>query len=44
MKDLTLRVLETIHQILLQYQLAILAMVRADDELSVDFLIAQANN
>ena len=43
-KDLTLRVLEVIHQILLQYQLAILAMVRADDELSTDFLIAQANN
>ena len=43
-KDLTLRVLEVIHQILIQYQLAILAMVRADDELSSDFLIAQANN
>ena len=43
-KELTLRVLEVIHQILIQYQQALLMMIRADDSLSTDFLIAQANN
>ena len=43
-KELTLRVLEVIHQILIQYQQALLMMIRADDSLSIDFLIAQANN
>lgn len=43
-KELTLRVLEVIHQILIQYQQALLMMIRADDSLSTEFLIAQANN
>lgn len=43
-KELILKVLEVIHQILMQYQSAILAMVRADETLTMDYLIAQANN
>jgi len=43
-KELTTRVLEVIHQILIQYQQATLMMIRADDSLGTDFLIAQSNN
>jgi predicted house-cleaning noncanonical NTP pyrophosphatase (MazG superfamily) len=43
-KELTLRVLEVIHQILVQYQQATLMMIRADSTLDNDFLIAQSNN
>jgi hypothetical protein len=43
-KELTLRVLEVIHQILIQYQQATLMLIRADAGLTNDFLIAQSNN
>ena len=43
-KELTLRVLEVINQILAQYQQANLMMIKADDTLSTEFLIAQSNN
>jgi hypothetical protein len=43
-KELTLRVLEVIHQILIQYQQATLMMIRADSSLGNEFLIAQSNN
>lgn len=43
-KDLTLRVLEVIHQILVQYQHATFMMIQKDPNLSNEFLIAQSNN